>query len=233
MTALPSPADKRGHVERMFDRISGRYDLMNRLMTLGLDRSWRRAAVDALALRAGDRVLDLGCGTGDLAEEALGRGARVIGVDLSAGMLRQARARGLGALFTRGDALCLPLADGHCDAVVSGFALRNLTDVGAALREAGRVLRPGGRISLLEVDTPANTALRLGHRIYFGSVVPRLGALLSDGEAYAYLPESVAYLPAQGALFAMLAEARFRDPAKRRFLGGSAQLVTATRAEKA
>jgi demethylmenaquinone methyltransferase / 2-methoxy-6-polyprenyl-1,4-benzoquinol methylase len=232
MSALPSPAEKRGHVERMFDRISGRYDWMNRLMTLGLDRSWRRAAVDALAIRPGDTVLDLGCGTGDLAEEARRRGARVIGVDISSGMLRHALARRISAVFTRADALRLPLADACCDAVVSGFALRNLTDVAVALHEAGRVLRPDGRLALLEVDTPANAALRLGHRLYFETVVPQLGRLLSDGDASAYLPESVAYLPSEPALFAMLREAGFRESRKRRFLGGSAQLVTALRAER-
>jgi demethylmenaquinone methyltransferase/2-methoxy-6-polyprenyl-1,4-benzoquinol methylase len=232
MSALPSPADKRRHVERMFDRISERYDWMNRLMTLGLDRTWRRAAVDAVAIRAGDTVLDLGCGTGDLAGEALARGARVVGVDVSAGMLRRARARGLAALFTRADALSLPLPDACCHAVVSGFALRNLTDVAAALREASRVLRAGGRIALLEVDTPANPALRLGHRLYFESVVPRLGAVFSDGEAYAYLPESVAYLPSEPELLSMLTDAGFRESRKRRFLGGSAQLVSAMRKER-
>jgi demethylmenaquinone methyltransferase/2-methoxy-6-polyprenyl-1,4-benzoquinol methylase len=227
--SLPSPADKRRHVERMFDRISERYDWMNRLMTLGLDRAWRRAAVDALAIRPGNTVLDLGCGTGDLCEEALARGAHVIGADVSAGMLRRARARRLAALFTRADALCLPLPDACCDAVVSGFALRNLTDVAAALREASRVLRTGGRIALLEVDVPANAALRLGHRLYFEGIVPRLGAVLSDGEAYAYLPESVAYLPSESELFSMLADAGFCEARKRRFLGGSAQLVAAVR----
>jgi len=176
-------------------------------------------------------MVDLGCGTGDIAEEALRRGARVIGIDLSAGMLHQAQGRGLGALWTRSDGLCLPLADGSCDAVASGFALRNFTDVSAALSEAARVVRPGGRIALLEVDTPSHPALRLGHRFYFGSVVPRLGALFSDGDAYAYLPESVAYLPSERELFAMLGAAGFEEVAKRRFLGGSVQLVCATRAK--
>ena len=226
---LPAGAEKRAVVEAMFDRIAPRYDLMNRLMTFGIDRGWRRRAIAALALRAGDRVLDLACGSGDLAAEAAAAGARVVGLDFSAGMLRAAGARRLGCGLVRGDALALPLPTASIDAVVSGFALRNFVDLAGAFAESARVLRPHGRIALLEVDRPASALLRLGHAVYFRRVVPLLGALLADRDAYAYLPESTAYLPDESALLAMLRAAGFESVRKQSLLGGAAQLVTAER----
>jgi demethylmenaquinone methyltransferase / 2-methoxy-6-polyprenyl-1,4-benzoquinol methylase len=225
---LPAGAEKRAVVEAMFDRIAPRYDLMNRLMTFGIDRGWRRRAIATLQLRPGDRVLDLACGSGDLAAVAAECGACVLALDFSAGMLRTARARGVGALV-RGDALALPLAAGAVDAITSGFALRNFVDLAAAFAECGRVLRPGGRLALLEVDRPANILLRLGHAAYFRHVVPALGALLADRAAYAYLPASTAYLPDAAALVGMLRRAGFGGVAKEPLLGGAAQLVTAVR----
>jgi demethylmenaquinone methyltransferase/2-methoxy-6-polyprenyl-1,4-benzoquinol methylase len=216
----------------MFDRIAHRYDLMNRLMTLGIDRAWRRTTIAALQISPRDRLIDLACGTGDLALEGARAGARVIGFDLSAGMLREARERRIACVLVRGDALCLPLADACCDAVVSGFALRNFADVAIALAEAARVLKPDGRLALLEVDTPGSRFLRCGHRLYFHHVVPLLGRLLSDGDAYSYLPASVAYLPAERALREMLEAAGFRSIEKRRLSGGVAQLVTARRSRE-
>jgi len=226
---LPAAAEKRAVVEAMFDRIAPRYDLMNRLMTFGIDRAWRKHTIAALGLRPGERVLDLACGSGDLAAEARTAGARVVGLDFSAGMLRAAAARRLGCGLVRGDALALPFADGGVDAIVSGFALRNFVDLPGAFAECARVLRPGGRIALLEVDRPASALLRLGHGIYFRRIVPILGALLSDRAAYAYLPESTAYLPDGATLSAMLGAAGFATPRKRSFLGGAAQLLVAER----
>jgi demethylmenaquinone methyltransferase/2-methoxy-6-polyprenyl-1,4-benzoquinol methylase len=226
---LPVGAEKRVVVEAMFDRIAPRYDLMNRLMTFGIDRGWRRRAIAALALRAGDRVLDLACGSGDLAAAACAAGARVVGLDFSAGMLRAARARRLGCALVRGDALALPLPEASIDAVVSGFALRNFVDLAGAFAESARVLRPDGRIALLEVDRPASALLRLGHAVYFRRIVPLLGALLADRDAYAYLPESTAYLPDAPRLAALLRGAGFTAVRKQSLLGGAAQLVTAER----
>jgi demethylmenaquinone methyltransferase / 2-methoxy-6-polyprenyl-1,4-benzoquinol methylase len=229
VSMLPTAEHKRAAVEAMFDRIAHRYDLMNRLMTFGIDRAWRRRAIASLALRGSAVLIDLGCGTGDLTVEAAATGARAIGFDVSVGMLREARGRDAPCTWVRADALALPLRDGCCDAVVSGFALRNLTDVAAALREAARVSKPGARLALLEVDTPANALMRLGHRLYFRRIVPLLGRLLSDRDAYSYLPASVEYLPVEAALAEMLRAAGFGAIEKRRLAAGVAQLVTARR----
>ncbi len=227
---LPADTEKAAMVEAMFDRISPRYDLMNRLMTFGIDRRWRRRAISALALRPGSRLLDLACGTGDLAREARQLGARVVGIDFSAGMLREARDRGLGFALVRANALALPLAARSCDAIVSGFALRNFTNLERVFAESARVLKPGGRIALLEVDSPQSVLLRLGHRIYFHNLLPILGRLIADRDAYSYLPSSTAYLPGEAELFAMLRAAGFEQLTKQRLLGGAAQLVSAHRA---
>jgi demethylmenaquinone methyltransferase/2-methoxy-6-polyprenyl-1,4-benzoquinol methylase len=216
-------------VRDMFDRIAPRYDLVNRVMTFGLDQGWRRHAVACLGLPARSLVLDLACGTGDLVAAARSAGHRPVGADLSFGMLAAAPP-GHGPAV-QADAVRLPFGDGSLDGVVSGFGLRNLADLPATLAEVARVVRPGGRLSILEVDTPASPLLRIGHAVWFRSVVPRLGALLSDGPAYGYLPRSVAYLPTAERLAALLEAAGFRAVAHQRLTGGVAQLVCATRAD--
>ena len=211
----------------MFDAIAPRYDLLNRIMTFRLDVRWRRRTVRRLGLPDGSVVLDLACGTGDLCRDLERAGLAPIGMDLSWGMLAAART---GAPLVHGDALRLPVADGAADGVTCGFALRNLTGLEPFFAELARALRPGGRIAILEVDSPPNPLLRLGHGLYFGRVVPFIGGLLSDRDAYRYLPRSVAYLPSEKDLLATIVSAGFVDVAKERCSGGIAQLLTATRA---
>jgi demethylmenaquinone methyltransferase/2-methoxy-6-polyprenyl-1,4-benzoquinol methylase len=210
----------------MFDTIAPRYDLVNRVMTFGLDRRWRKATVWSLRLPASGTVLDVACGTGDLCRELSSAGYQPVGVDLSSGMLAHARTT---APLLHADALQLPLAAGTLDGAVSGFALRNFVALEPLFAELARVVRPGGRIALLDVATPTSPWLRAGHAMYFGHVVPRIGALLSDRDAYRYLPESVAYLPDPSALLQQIAGAGFDQVARRSLSGGITQLITATR----
>lgn len=209
----------------MFDRIAPRYELCNRLFTFGLDGIWRREALSALGAIDGARVLDLACGTGDLSRMVAARGGWPIGVDLSARMLA------LGGDHPRlqADAAALPFADGSFDAAISGFALRNFTDLAAVFSELSRVLAPEAPIALLDVSTPESPLVRLGHRIWFNHAVPFLGGLISDRAAYSYLPASVAYLPPPAQLEALLAQAGFCDLRSRRLSGGITQLITARR----
>ena len=229
MSGLPSGADKRRAVREMFDAIAPRYDLVNRIMTLRLDVAWRRRTVRELGLPAGSLVADLACGTGDFCRELRRLGHRPIGFDFSMGMLRAAPSAAGGPALVNADVTELPLPDGSLDGATCGFALRNLTAVPPLLTESARVLRPGGRIGLLEVDRPSNPILRWGHGLYFGRVVPLIGAALSDRGAYRYLPESVAYLPPAGELQDMVRSAGFIDVQRRQLSAGIAQLITATR----
>ena len=211
----------------MFDAIAPRYDLMNRLMTFRLDVGWRRHTVASLHLPAGATVLDVACGTGDLCRDLVRVGYHPIGADLSFGMLQAART---ASPLVNADALLLPFGDETFDGLSCGFALRNFVALAPMFAEAARIVRPGGRIALLEVSAPTNPVLRWGHSVYFGQIVPRIGAALSDADAYRYLPESVAYLPATEQLLAMLGAAGFRRVERSELTGGIAQLITATRA---
>ena len=231
--ALPQGQDKVIAVRSMFDVIAPRYDLLNRLLTFGMDRRWRRRCVRDLGLPVGSRVLDVACGTGDLCRDLEAAGLVPMGFDLSTGMLQAAqRHRTSGKLrapMVLGDALCLPVRAESADGITCGFALRNVVDLDGLFAELARVVRPGGRVSLLEVAEPSNPVLRLGHGLYFGKVIPMVGGLLSDRTAYEYLPKSVAYMPPAREMLGLLAGHGF-DPVDHVLLsGGIAQLITATR----
>jgi demethylmenaquinone methyltransferase/2-methoxy-6-polyprenyl-1,4-benzoquinol methylase len=223
---LPRGEEKARAVRGMFDAIAGRYDLVNRVMTFGMDVGWRRRAVAELRLPAGSVVTDLACGTGDLCTELRRAGYRAVGVDFSHGMLANATTR---APLVQADVLRLPLADASVEGATCGFALRNVTDLGAFLAEVGRVVRPAGRVAFLEAGQPEGRLLRAGHRVYFGAVVPLIGGALSDRAAYRYLPRSMAYLPPPGELLAMVRAAGFADARRLQLAGGAAQLLVGTR----
>jgi len=205
-------------VRSMFDRISPVYDAMNRTMTMGLDQRWRRAAVSAV-VQPGDRVLDACCGTGDLALAAQQAGGKVSGVDFSERMLERARRKSGEVEWVQGDALALPFPDGAYDAATVGFGVRNLDDLERGLAELRRVLRPGGRLAILEITRPSGL-LAPFYRLWFDGLVPLLGKVLPGGSAYTYLPASVRRFPGPDELADLLREAGFEDVRWRTFAGG-------------
>jgi demethylmenaquinone methyltransferase/2-methoxy-6-polyprenyl-1,4-benzoquinol methylase len=224
---LPTGAEKARVVEQMFDRIAPRYDLLNRLLTFRMDVAWRRAAVNSLQLVAGARVLDLACGTGDLCRTLESAGYVAIGTDFSAGMLAAART---SAPLVRADAVHLPFADASLDGLTCGFALRNFVDLAPVLAECARVLRPRGRLALVDVSEPTSAPARAVHALWFRRVVPFVGGLLSDRRAYSYLPASTAYLPARPQLLRIVSAAGFVDVTHRTLGAGAAQLISGARA---
>ena len=226
---LPEGREKAAMVRSMFDAIAPRYDLVNRIMTFRLDVRWRRRAVRDLALPAGSTVLDLAAGTGDLCVDLRRAGLVPVSMDLSFGMLANDRS---GAPRAQADILELPVPDGAVDGIVCGFALRNLVDLDRFFAECARVIRPGGRVALLDVGVPHNPLVRAGNNIYFGRIVPRIGALLSNGPAYRYLPRSVAYLPDRAVLVEKLRAAGFPDAVHHQLSGGLTQLMTGTKAPR-
>ena len=213
-------------VRTMFDRIAPVYDLMNRVMTAGLDQRWRRLAVREVVW-PGDRVLDACCGTGDLAVAAERRGGRVVGLDFSPRMLERARLKSGTIEWVQGDALALPFAEGDFDAATVGFGVRNLEDLEGGLRELARVLRPGGKVAVLEITRPRGI-LRPFFRLWFDVLVPLAGKVLPGGKAYTYLPASVRRFPGPEDLSALMERAGFDGVRYRLLAGGSVALHTGT-----
>ena len=223
---LPTGEAKVEAVRAMFDSIAPRYDLVNRIMTFRLDVRWRRRTVAALGLPKGSVVLDLASGTGDFCRELTRQHLRPLSFDFSFGMLA---ADTSAAPRTQADALSLPVRSSAVDGVTCGFALRNFVDLPSFFSELSRVVRPHGSIALLDVSVPRNPVVRFGNSIYFGRIVPKIGAVLSDRAAYSYLPRSVSYLPSSDAMCDMLREAGFTNVVHRQLSGGLVQLLTATR----
>jgi demethylmenaquinone methyltransferase/2-methoxy-6-polyprenyl-1,4-benzoquinol methylase len=204
---------KKEQVEEMFDNIAHRYDFLNHLLSLGIDISWRKKAVKYLGTIAPKKILDVASGTGDFAFEALTLNPdKIIGFDLSEGMMNYGRekARRLGVestvQFIKGDSEQMPFDDNSFDAITVGFGVRNFENLENGLKEMHRVLRPGGKIAILEASTPGNTIIRAFYGLYFNRIVPMIGKLFSkDSRAYNYLPESVSVFP-QGFEFIKILE---------------------------
>ena len=211
-------------VRSMFDRIAPVYDAMNRLMTAGLDQRWRREAAEAV-VRPGDRVLDSCCGTGDLAIAAAAAGGNVTGIDFSKPMLERARSKAPDIEWVEGDALALPLADEAFDSATVGFGVRNLSELDKGLRELRRVLRPGGRLAILEITRPRGL-LAPFYRLWFDVLIPAAGKVLPGGSAYTYLPASVRRFPDPEGLAKLMDEAGFGEIRWRLFAGGIVALHT-------
>ena len=212
-------AAQRGRLEEpqvraMFDRIAGFYDVMNSVMTAGLHHQWRRRAADLAGVGPGDRVLDVATGTGDLAVELAGRvvpGGEVVGTDFSEEMLERARRKAPALRFEWGNALELPYADGEFAAATVGFGARNFSDLEQGLREMARVVRPGGKVVVLEITTPTRPPLSTFFRVWFDRIVPLIGKVASEPEAYTYLPNSVKRFPGPHDLAATMDRCGLRD----------------------
>jgi demethylmenaquinone methyltransferase/2-methoxy-6-polyprenyl-1,4-benzoquinol methylase len=198
-------------VRSMFDRISGGYDLMNQVMTAGLHHQWRRRAADLAEVGPGRSALDVATGTGDLAIELASRGADVIGSDFSEEMLVHAREKAPGLTFEWGNALELPYEDDRFDAATVGFGARNFSDLGRGVAEMARVVRPGGKVVILEITTPTKPPLSTFFALWFDRIVPALGKVAGDSDAYTYLPSSVKRFPAPEGLAAVMDAAGLKD----------------------
>jgi demethylmenaquinone methyltransferase/2-methoxy-6-polyprenyl-1,4-benzoquinol methylase len=198
----------------MFDRIAGAYDVMNSVMTAGLHHAWRRRAADLAAVGPGNRVLDVATGTGDLAVELasrVGPEGEVIGSDFSEEMLARARVKAPALTFEWANAMELPYEDGRFDAATVGFGARNFSDLDRGLREMARVVRPGGRVVILEITTPQRPPLSTFFSLWFDRIVPLVGRIAGDPDAYSYLPSSVKRFPAPEDLAATMQRAGMRN----------------------
>lgn len=218
--------ERAAYVQEMFDRIAGRYNLMNRLMTFGQDVRWRRFVVRQARLQPGDKLLDLATGTGDIAFEALRQvpGVGAVGGDFSLGMMLVGQNLPFGAQvqWNQSDALNLPFPDATFDAVTSGYLMRNVIDIPRALAEQRRVLKPGGCIVVLDTSPPPNNLLRPFIEIHLRYVIPLLGRLISgNADAYQYLPESTQKFKTPDELAALMREAGFQDVSYQRFMFGT------------
>lgn len=231
---LPPVAEKRSYVRRMFTEIAPRYDLMNRIMTLGRDQAWRRRVVQLCQLPRGGRLLDVATGTGDIAYEALRQDPtlHVVGVDLTREMMLFGRGKRSGQAFpcVEGDALQLPFCDGAFDAACSGFMMRNVLDIRAAFAEQARVVRPGGRVVCLEIALPRTPLFSELFRFYFFNIVPAIGGLISGRrDAYTYLPHSAVPLPPPEEIAAIMREVGLHDVRYRMAMLGTVSIHWGTK----
>jgi demethylmenaquinone methyltransferase/2-methoxy-6-polyprenyl-1,4-benzoquinol methylase len=221
-TAFASPSAKSRYVRRLFATIAPKYDFITRFLSFGRDRHWKRRLIALAGVGAGDRVLDLACGTGDIAFEAGRAGASIVGLDVTAGMIDLARRKQPGAgAWIVGDMTALPVAAASFDVVTTGYGLRNVVDLPGALAEVHRALRPGGRIAALDFDRPESFVVRAIYLGYLTVVGATLGWVLHrDPDTYRYIPESIRRYPGSRGVSALMRDAGFRDVRHVRVLGG-------------
>jgi len=236
-TAFTSPEHKRQHVRALFATIADRYDLITVLLSFGRDRSWKRRLIREAELSPGDRVIDLACGTGDIAFLAVERGASVVGLDITARMIELARAKVTDAsdapTFLVGDMMALPFADGSADAVTTGYGLRNVPGLDAAIDEIARVLRPRGRLLSLDFNRPSWAPLRVAYLVYLTVVGSALGwALHGDPDTYRYIPESIRRYPGAHGVADRMRQRGFDEVRVVPILGGFMTLHVAVRSSR-
>ena len=220
-TALATPETKRRYVRRLFATIADRYDLITVLLSAGRDRRWKARLVELADPRPHDRVLDLACGTGDLAHAVAARVARVVGLDVTPRMIALARAKASASRFVVGDMMAIPFADATFDLITTGYGIRNVPVLDVALREMYRVLRPGGRVVSLDFDRPRHAVVRFVYLSYLTVVGSLLGLILhGDPDTYRYIPESIRRYPGAAGVAEIMRHLGFRATAVEPLLGG-------------
>jgi ubiquinone/menaquinone biosynthesis methyltransferase len=228
--ALAKPGTKRQYNQRLFSTIAARYDLITRLLSFGRDQSWKERVITLAGVGPTDRVLDLACGTGDLAARSAATGAHVVGLDLTPGMLTLAQQRRANSQLVAGDMCALPIADGEFSVVTVGYGLRNVPDLSAALEEIHRVLTPGGRLCALDFDRPESAWLRAVYLGYLNVVGGALGwALHRDPDTYRYIPASIRRYPGARAVVTLMESAGFVKVRHIKVFGGFMAIHVAER----
>lgn len=230
-STLSSPDGKRRYVRRLFATIADRYDLITALLSYGRDRHWKRRLIELAAIRPGDRVLDLACGTGDLLYAAAERAGVAVGVDVTHRMLELAARRSPGARLVTADMLALPFENARFEVVTTGYGLRNVPNLGAALAEIHRVLAPGGRVLSLDFNRPEHPLVRAAYLAYLTIVGSTLGVVLhGDPDTYRYIPESIRLYPGAAGVARLMADAGLRDVRVVPVLGGLMAIHVARKA---
>ncbi len=228
--SLPNSADKKYYVQHMFDTIAPRYQIMNTIITFGLDRYWRKKALSKLVIPENSLILDLASGPGELADLLGSRGHRMISLDISREMLLANRRNKTPKV--QADCELLPFPEETFDTLVSAFGMRNFPDLSRAFAEVSRVVKPGGSVFFMDISQPRAVVFRSIHKFYFNNIVPLLGAVLSSKSAYKYLPESIAYLPSQYEIIKLLEQHNIENVSHTSYTFDTVQAFIGVRSRK-